>query len=164
MCCDPHNYAGADLAGLLGVAAASTAATLLLTAKAAAAWTPQSAPAHGSSSSRSFSITDSPAAPVVLALSFLAAAGPLAATRFDPVNLGPAMALPVGFAWSVLGFVAARVCLRQQQEKGGKGVSSWLSPVLAGALAANVGVAWHGSIVGGGYLGALSRYYAGEVS
>lgn len=73
------------------------------------------------------------------------------------------MALPVGFAWSLLGFAAAQVYLQQQQqrEKGGK--AGWLSPLLAGAVAANVGVAWHASIMGWGHLGGLSRFYAGEV-
>jgi hypothetical protein len=158
LCC----AAGADLAGLLGVAALSTAATLLLTAKAAAAWTPASTAATPAAESAPpaagiFRVASGPAAPVVLALSFLAAAGPLALTRFDPVNLGAQMGLPVGFAWSLLGYIATRVCL-QQQENGGK--LGWLSPVLVGAVAANVGVAWHGQIMGCGHLEALSRFYA----
>lgn len=85
--------------------------------------------------------------------------------RFSPATYGAAMALPVGFAWSLWGYISARVYLQQQrlQETGGK-TTGWLSPVLAGAVAANIGMAWHGSIMGWGYLGALSRYYAGEVS
>ena len=92
-------------------------------------------------------------------------------TRFDPVGFGPAMALPVGFAWSLLGFFAGAVCLQQQRggdadgKNGGKvaGAVGWLSPVLLGAVAANVGVAWHGRIMGWDYLGGLARYYAGDV-
>lgn len=73
------------------------------------------------------------------------------------------MALPVGFAWSLLGFAAAQVYLQQQQQHAKGGKTRWLSPLLAGAVAANVGVAWHASIMGWGYLGGLSRFYAGEV-
>jgi hypothetical protein len=80
------------------------------------------------------------------------------------------MALPVGVAWSLLGYLAARVYLQQQQqqqekeENGRKAGWLVLSPLLAGAVAANVGVAWHGRIMGWSYLVALSRYYAGDVS
>jgi hypothetical protein len=75
----------------------------------------------------------------------------------------------VGVAWSLLGYLAARVYLQQQQqqeeeENGGKAGWLVLSPLLAGAVAANVGVAWHGRIMGWSYLVALSRYYAGDVS
>jgi hypothetical protein len=156
--------AGPDLAGLLSVAVLSAAATLILTAKAAAAWTPAqpAISAPPAAAAGGYRLTSGPAAPVLLSLSFLAAAGPLALTRFDPVNFGARMALPVGFAWSLMGFVAARVYLQQQQKKGGK--PGWPSPVLAGAVAAKLGVAWHASIMGWGYRDALSLYYVGDVS
>lgn len=93
-------------------------------------------------------------------------------TRFDPLRFGAKMVLPVGFAWSLLGYLAARVSLQQaggnggNDGNGGNGGDSWLqlSPVLAGAVAANVGVAWHSRIMGWQLWEGLSRYYTGEVS
>jgi len=180
---------GADLVGLLGVAAAGTAITLLLSAAAAAALTPKpqpspsnpkgqsvpanpndktpprSSPTAAATAAAGYRITSGPAAPLLLSLSFLAAAGPLALTRFDTLRFGAKMALPVGFAWSLLGYLAARVCLQQAGGNGGNGGGSWLqlSPVLAGAVAANVGVAWHSRIMGWQLWEGLSRYYTGEV-
>lgn len=80
------------MAGLLSVAAISTAATLLLTATAARALMrqenpvlvpspPPAAAAAAEGAGRGFRLTSGPAAAVLFSLSFLAAAGPLALTR-----------------------------------------------------------------------------------
>lgn len=153
------NTPGTDLTAFLCVTAAGTAATLLLTAKAASAWaSAQNKQAAAAAGGAPVSLCTGPAGPALLSLAALASVVPLALTRNDPLGVGAAMALPVGVAWSVFGYLSARVLMKQD------GSGSWLSPTLVGALAANVGVAWHASMMGMGYLTALSGFYAGEVS
>lgn len=155
-------HAGDDVAALMGITAAGAITSLIFAARAAVTFMPSSSDAINDKSATDAGSAGDDAAHARrnarLALAFLAAAAPLAATKHDPASFGELMTIPAGLAWSVLGWLAAR----DWQKSGGMG-SFLMSPVVAGALTANLGVFWHAKLAGVDYMTAMHNYF-GQVS
>lgn len=150
--------AGDDVAHLLGITAAGAITSLLFAAKAAATFIPKPAPTDAAPAAAALD----PAAAAEeetakrnagLAVAALAAFAPLALTKHNPAEFGHMMTIPAGLAWSVLGWLVAK-----DWKAGGVPGSFLLTPMVAGALSANLGVMWHGKLAGVDYVTAMHNY------
>jgi hypothetical protein len=141
----------------LGITAAGAITSLLFAARAAATFIPK---ADTTDTTPAAAEQDPAAAEAEaarrnagLAVAALAAFAPLAITKSNPAEFGHMMTIPAGLAWSVLGWLVAKDW--KASEVPG---SFLLTPMVAGALSANLGVMWHGKLAGVDYVTAMHNY------
>jgi hypothetical protein len=155
--------AGDDAAHLLGITAAGAITSLLFAAKAAAIFIPMpdttgATPAAEQERPTGFQAAAEAEAEaatrnVGLAVAALAAFASLAITKHNPAEFGHMMAIPAGLAWSVLGWLVAK-----DWKASGVPGCFLLTPMVAGALSANLGVMWHCKLAGVDYVTAMHNY------